>query len=194
LRGETERARAYHPVCAMSAAARMTAEEYFAVSVERDFTELIDGRIESLPDLAVEVRSPSTWRYDVGKKKATYERGGLPELWPVDTATWNRARVPPVVEGRGALRRGARAGLFGERAVRESVRSHFGPADLAPAAGLLAPGRAALRALRPPRPAPDATCLQGPRRAPGAPHSSFVPDGCVTPCGRRGPRNRRFRA
>ena len=132
----------------------MTAEEYFAVSVERDFTELIDGvmvvdepfllhnlaqggiytalrnwtdaapnrgfaalpasiavdrhnvfspdvlwiseeslpkrldgRIEHLPDLAVEVRSPSTWRYDLGKKKATYERSGLPELWLVDTAS-----------------------------------------------------------------------------------------------------------
>jgi Uma2 family endonuclease len=32
------------------------------------------------------VRSPSTWRYDVGVKKSTYERGGLPELWLVDTA------------------------------------------------------------------------------------------------------------
>ncbi len=38
-----------------------------------------------LPDLAVEVRSPSTWRYDAGAKKATYERHGLPELWLVDT-------------------------------------------------------------------------------------------------------------
>jgi Uma2 family endonuclease len=133
----------------------MTADEYFAVSVERDFTELIDGvmvvdepfllhnlaqrrivtalsnwtdaapnrgfvglpasipvdrhnvfspdvlwiseervperldaRLEHLPDLAVEVRSPSTWRYDVGKKKATYERAGLPELWLVDTASY----------------------------------------------------------------------------------------------------------
>ena len=37
------------------------------------------------PDLAVEVRSPSTWRYDVGAKKAAYERGGLAELWLVDT-------------------------------------------------------------------------------------------------------------
>jgi Uma2 family endonuclease len=142
-------------MCAMNTATRMTAEEYFAVSVERDFTELVDGvmivdepnllhnlaqakivtaltnwtqeapdrglastpssipvdrhnvfspdvlwiseerlperldeRIESLPDLAVEVRSPSTWRYDIGKKKLTYERGGLPELWLVDTAAW----------------------------------------------------------------------------------------------------------
>jgi Uma2 family endonuclease len=39
-----------------------------------------------LPDLAVEVRSPSTWRYDIGAKKARYERHGLPELWLVDTA------------------------------------------------------------------------------------------------------------
>ena len=39
-----------------------------------------------LPDLAVEIRSPSTWRYDVGAKKAAYERHGLPELWLLDTA------------------------------------------------------------------------------------------------------------
>ena len=39
-----------------------------------------------MPDLAVEVRSPSTWRYDIGPKKAGYERHGLPELWLVDTA------------------------------------------------------------------------------------------------------------
>ncbi len=38
-----------------------------------------------LPDLAVEVRSTSTWRYDVGAKKASYARHRLPELWLVDT-------------------------------------------------------------------------------------------------------------
>ncbi len=38
----------------------------------------------AMPDLAVEVRSPSTWRYDVGRKKAEYERHGLRELWLVD--------------------------------------------------------------------------------------------------------------
>jgi len=43
-------------------------------------------RPSPLPDLAVEVRSPSTWRYDIGAKKAAYERHGLPELWLVDTA------------------------------------------------------------------------------------------------------------
>jgi Uma2 family endonuclease len=38
-----------------------------------------------VPDLAIEARSPSTWRYDIGAKKAAYERNGLPELWLVDT-------------------------------------------------------------------------------------------------------------
>jgi Uma2 family endonuclease len=53
-----------------------------------------DGRVPQLtdlppypiPDLAVEIRSPSTWRYDMGVKKATYERHGVAELWLVDTA------------------------------------------------------------------------------------------------------------
>src|SRR5436190_242499 len=38
------------------------------------------------PDLAVEVRSPSTWRFDIGAKKRNYERHGVAELWLVDTA------------------------------------------------------------------------------------------------------------
>ncbi|MDP2711757.1 MAG: Uma2 family endonuclease [Solirubrobacteraceae bacterium] len=37
-----------------------------------------------LPDIAVEIRSPSTWRYDIGTKKRVYEEQGLPELWLVD--------------------------------------------------------------------------------------------------------------
>jgi Uma2 family endonuclease len=37
-----------------------------------------------LPDLAIEIRSPSTWRYDIGAKKSGYERRGLSELWLVD--------------------------------------------------------------------------------------------------------------
>jgi len=42
-------------------------------------------RPHPMPDLAVEVRSPSTWRYDVGHKKTMYEAHGLNELWLVDT-------------------------------------------------------------------------------------------------------------
>jgi len=37
-----------------------------------------------VPDLAIEIRSPSTWRYDIGTKKSVYEREGLHELWLVD--------------------------------------------------------------------------------------------------------------
>lgn len=39
-----------------------------------------------VPDLAVEVRSPSTWRFNIGLKKDIYERDGVAELWLVDTA------------------------------------------------------------------------------------------------------------
>lgn len=42
-------------------------------------------RIVGPPDLVAEVRSPSTWRYDVGTKRTTYERSGVAELWLVDT-------------------------------------------------------------------------------------------------------------
>ena len=45
-----------------------------------------DDRPYPVPDLAIEVRSAATWRYDIGAKKAAYERAGLPELWLVDTA------------------------------------------------------------------------------------------------------------
>jgi Uma2 family endonuclease len=38
----------------------------------------------AMPDIAVEVRSPSTWHYDVGIKRFVYEQQGLPELWLVD--------------------------------------------------------------------------------------------------------------
>ena len=37
------------------------------------------------PALVVEVRSPGTWRFDVGRKRDVYERAGVTELWLVDT-------------------------------------------------------------------------------------------------------------
>jgi Uma2 family endonuclease len=37
------------------------------------------------PDLAIEVRSEKTWKYDIGSKFRTYEASGLPELWLIDT-------------------------------------------------------------------------------------------------------------
>src|SRR3954470_19672723 len=38
------------------------------------------------PDLVVEVRSDSTWRYDIGRKKELYRQHGVREIWLVDTA------------------------------------------------------------------------------------------------------------
>jgi Uma2 family endonuclease len=42
-------------------------------------------RLPRIPDLCVEIRSPTTWRYDVGTKLAHYQAAGLAELWLVDT-------------------------------------------------------------------------------------------------------------
>ena len=44
-----------------------------------------DLHLVGLPDLIVEVRSPSTWHKDLGRKKLRYEAAGVAELWFVDT-------------------------------------------------------------------------------------------------------------
>jgi Uma2 family endonuclease len=47
-----------------------------------------DGtHIEFVPELVVEVRSPSTWRYDTTVKFRKYESAGAAEVWLVDTAS-----------------------------------------------------------------------------------------------------------
>ena len=47
---------------------------------------LHDPRPYPMPHIAIEVRSPSTWRFNLGAKKTGYERCGLRELWLADTA------------------------------------------------------------------------------------------------------------
>jgi len=44
-----------------------------------------DARPQPPGDLVVEVRSPSTWRYDIGVKRSRYEALPVAELWLVDT-------------------------------------------------------------------------------------------------------------
>jgi Uma2 family endonuclease len=47
-----------------------------------------DGtHFDGAPDLVVEVRSASTWRYDTTTKFQKYEMLGVAELWMVDTAS-----------------------------------------------------------------------------------------------------------
>jgi Uma2 family endonuclease len=45
------------------------------------------GRWVAAPDLVIEVRSQSTWSYDVGHKRGYYERFGVGELWLIDSFT-----------------------------------------------------------------------------------------------------------
>jgi Uma2 family endonuclease len=47
----------------------------------------LDDRVwfDGPPDLVIEVRSPSTWRFDIGRKREAYLAGGA-EVWLVDTA------------------------------------------------------------------------------------------------------------
>jgi len=44
----------------------------------------LDAVQVNAPDLVVEVRSPSTWKYDIGAKLALYERRDVREAWLVD--------------------------------------------------------------------------------------------------------------
>jgi Uma2 family endonuclease len=53
-------------------------------SLREAFPNGFDAYPERVPDLCVEIRSQSTWRYDIGAKKRVYERSGLPELWLID--------------------------------------------------------------------------------------------------------------
>ncbi|MCA8960012.1 MAG: Uma2 family endonuclease [Planctomycetes bacterium] len=45
---------------------------------------LTPSRIKGVPDLIVEILSPSNRDYDTGLKRTTYERAGVPEYWIVD--------------------------------------------------------------------------------------------------------------
>ena len=44
-------------------------------------------QLDGLPDLVIEIRSPSTWARDLGVKRPRYEAAGVPEAWFVDTAS-----------------------------------------------------------------------------------------------------------
>ncbi len=63
------------------------------------------NRRDTPPDLAVEVRSPSTWRYDLGRKREIYNEAGVHELWLVDppAETIVIYRRPPGATGFGPV-------------------------------------------------------------------------------------------
>ena len=57
---------------------------YFGPGAARNINA--DEAIRFLPDLAIEVLSPSTARLDLGRKRLLFERAGLAEYWIVDPA------------------------------------------------------------------------------------------------------------
>ena len=59
------------------------------------------NRVKGVPDLIVEVLSPSTHRHDRIRKKARYAKAGVPEYWIVDT---DERAVEQYVLERGAYR------------------------------------------------------------------------------------------
>lgn len=76
------RAQAYGPT-----AVELTPYDHYGpdVVLARPYAPVDDREYLAEPPLiCVEIRSPSTWRHDIGRKKAVYEAEGVQELWLVD--------------------------------------------------------------------------------------------------------------
>lgn len=52
--------------------------------ISNDNKKIIQDRIRGVPDLAIEVISPGTWKRDRVEKKSLYEQVGIAEYWIVD--------------------------------------------------------------------------------------------------------------
>lgn len=60
-----------------------------------------------MPSLAIEVRSESTWRYDIGVKKPIYEQQGLRALWLVELFRTEPVRLGVAAPAAGRRRASA---------------------------------------------------------------------------------------
>jgi Uma2 family endonuclease len=70
------------------------------IFVSRERMHILKSRtIEGAPDLVVEILSPSNRRVDLTRKKAVYERLGVPEYWIVDPEAFN-VTIFSLIDGR----------------------------------------------------------------------------------------------
>jgi Uma2 family endonuclease len=72
-------------------------------------------RIKGLPNLVVEILSPSTSQYDLVKKREKYEAAGIGEYWMVDP---DEQQVSQLV---------LREGRYVETVFSETVSTRFAP-------------------------------------------------------------------
>lgn len=70
------------------------------IFVSRERLHLLKtARIDGAPDLVVEILSPSSRRVDLTRKKAAYERLGVPEYWIMDYDAYD-VSIFALVDGR----------------------------------------------------------------------------------------------
>lgn len=98
--------------------------------VPDDRVPLGGQELEGVPALVVEVRSPSTWRHDIGVKKRRYGESGVAELWLVDTESGS------VLVFRRSTPREPDFDLAVERADGETLTSPLLPGFAVPVAEL----------------------------------------------------------
>jgi Uma2 family endonuclease len=77
-----------------------TAVQPDIIFISRERMHIIRSRnIEGAPDLVIEILSPSNRRVDLTRKKAVYERLGVPEYWIVDPESF-AVSIFALVDGR----------------------------------------------------------------------------------------------
>jgi Uma2 family endonuclease len=69
------------PVCMLSDGTVVQPDISY-ISPER--LDIVKERVVGAPDIAIEVLSPGTRRFDRVRKLRTYEKNGVPEVWLVD--------------------------------------------------------------------------------------------------------------
>lgn len=78
---------------------------------------ITEANVEGVPDIAIEVLSPSNKRFDREKKLQLYGRVGVPELWYFDPADRTAEVFHTQADGRCVLT----AKLSGSEAIRSAV-------------------------------------------------------------------------